>query len=227
MENKKPLIAVLVIALLLAGFFAFKSVNANKEIEAEAARIAELEQAVQEQELLTQQAAKKAALAEEARRLAEAKASKDALSEQARLAEIAELKAKESEARRAAQTAAAAAERESARLAAESQATKAESKRLRALRNKEKAAAAAKLKAAENALASAKSQSRIDIAAARDQARKQAIKEMEARAAARGQMAMTEVVSPERAENKVSTPKIFIQKTNMNRLQPSYILRSK
>ena len=48
MENKKPLIIVLVLALLLAGFFAFKSVNANKAAEADAARVVELELAVQE-----------------------------------------------------------------------------------------------------------------------------------------------------------------------------------
>lgn len=226
MENKKPLIIVLILALLLAGFFAFKSVSANKAAEADAARVEELELALQEKDRLAQQEASKAALADEARRLAEAKSAKDAQGEKARLAEIASLKAKENQARIAAQQARAAAEKETARLTAESQRLEAESKRLQALRQSEKAGAAAKLKMAEDALAKAKVQNRRDIVAARDEARKQAIKEMEARAAAKGQMAMTEVVSKERAEYKSSTPKIFIQKTNTNRLQPSYILQS-
>ena len=225
MENKKPLIIVLILALLLAGFFAFKSVSANKAAEADAAKVEELELALQEKDRLAQQAASKAARAEEARRLAEAKADKGAQSEKARLAEIDALKAKGDQARKAAQEARAAAEKETARLTAESRALEAESKRLQALRRSEKAGAAAKLKAAEDALAKAKTQNRRDIVAARDEARNQAIKEMEARAAAKGQMAMTEVVSKDRAEYKSSTPKIFIQKTDTNRLQPSHIGR--
>ena len=226
MENKKPLIIVLILALLLTGFFAFKYVNANKAAEADAARVEELELALQEKDRLAQQEASKAARAEEARRLAEAKAAKDALIDKARLAEIDALKTRENQARIAAQEARAAAEKETASLTAEGQRLEAESNRLQALRKSENAGAAAKLKGAEDALAKANVQNRRDIVAARDEARKQAIKEMEARAAAKGQMAMTEVVSKERAENKSSTPKIFIQKTNTNRLKPSYILQS-
>lgn len=49
---------------------------------------------------------------------------------------------------------------------------------------------------------------------------------METRAAARGQMAMTEVISRERAENPKQTyyTPVYSPKTDTNRLSPSYIL---
>ncbi len=226
MESKKPLIIVLVLAILAAGFFAFKSMNAGKGRAAEQEQIAALELAVQEKEQLAQAEAKKAALANEARRLAEANASKNAAAESAQLAEIATLKAREQEALRQAAAAKQAAEREKARLAADKTAIEAESNRIKMLREKESAEAATKLKSVQDALARSESQKRQEIATAREQARQEAITEMEARAAARGQMAMTEVVSKDRASSptRSTAPKIFRQKTNTNRLQPSYIL---
>ena len=73
---------------------------AKKENTEELARIAELDQIIAEKDKLAQEEAKKAALAEEARQLAEAKAASEAAAQQEKLAEIAALKASEEAAQR-------------------------------------------------------------------------------------------------------------------------------
>ena len=102
----------------------------------------------------------------------------------------------------------------------------AKKERIKAMRERETVEAAQKLRAAQLALEEAKAQGREDVAAARERARLAAIEEMEARAAARGQMAMTEVVSEERkASGGSSYSPVFSPKTDTNRMQPSYLLK--
>ena len=75
---------------------------------------------------------------------------------------------------------------------------KKEAARIKAMRQREAVEATQKLRTAQLALEEAKRVGREDVAAAQERARLATIEEMEARAATRGQMAMTEVVSEER-----------------------------
>ena len=142
------------------------------------------------------------------------------------MAEIAALKASEEAAQRMSEALLLEAEKQAAKLAAGRKAIEEKAAQLQALRARETAAAAAKLKETQLVLREAQEQGRKDVSAAREEARKAAIAEMETRAAARGQMAMTEVISRERAENPKQTyyTPVYSPKTDTNSLSPSYIL---
>ena len=103
---------------------------------------------------------------------------------------------------------------------------KKEAARIKAMREREAVEATQKLRTAQLALEEAKPEGREDVAVARERARLATIEEMEARAATRGQMAMTEVVSEERkASGDSSYSPVFSPKTETNRDSNPYSLK--
>ena len=107
---------ILISSIAMVAFALVFASCAKKENTEELARIAELERTIAEKDKLAQEEAKKAALAEEARQLAEAKAAREAVAQQERLAEIAALKASEEAAQRRAEVLRREAEQEAAKL---------------------------------------------------------------------------------------------------------------
>ena len=117
---------------------------AKKENTEELARIAELDQTIAEKDKLAQGEAKKAALVEEARQLAEAKAAIEAAAQREKLAEIAALKASEEAAQRMSEALLLEAEKQAAKLTAGRKASEEKAVQQKALRARETTAAAAK-----------------------------------------------------------------------------------
>ncbi|RKX33577.1 MAG: hypothetical protein DRP71_10005 [Verrucomicrobia bacterium] len=150
--NKTIVALIVTVAVALAAFFGYRSVQATKEREVETRRATELTAEISAIRLAEKEALKRAEVDAEARRLAGIKARQEAEAEAVRLAEVEALREREEAARRRAEADAAEAVLALALLAEEKSVVEDEVRRLADLRLQEAKEAEERFLAAERAL---------------------------------------------------------------------------
>ena len=150
--NKTIVAIIVTVAVGLAAFFGYRSVQATKVVKAETQRASELAAEIETIRLAEKEALRRAEEDAEARRLAGIKARQDAEAEAVRLAEVEALRKREEAARRRAEADAAEAVLALALLTEEKSAAEAESRRLADLRLQEAKEAEERFLEAQRAL---------------------------------------------------------------------------
>jgi len=150
--NKTIVTLIVTVAVALAVFFGYRSVQATKAVEAETQRATELAAEIEAIRLAEKEALRRAEEDAEARRLAGIKARQDAEAEAVRLAEVEALREREEAARRRAEADAVEAAVALALLTEEKLAVEEEARRLTDLRLQEAKEAEERFLEAERAL---------------------------------------------------------------------------